>query len=326
MEPTLKKLKTDDNEKLKKIEAVLQEYILSDDAIQKIIDAFEEQARLANSEDENERKKSDLFWECTYITKFITGKENGYFLGLDLGGTHFRVVGVKFTNGEASTVTKYYNLPEELYTGEAEKIVLDTEWQSFGDGGCLDFMKTDIDKEIDKYSNHPGEATFEKMFSGLYLGELVRQVLLKLVKDGLLFDGRGSDTLFQRNSFDTKYVTAIESDEGESTGNTKEVIKIMGLDGIATDQDISVVRRVCSVISQRGAYCIAAATAVLLYHINRPEVTIAVDGSLFEHHPKYEKHMLSLLSKLVPKTKVNFIFVKDGSGSGAAFSAAAMSQ
>lgn len=448
-------------EKRSKVESILGEYILTEDRIQQIVNAFEQQATLANSKDETERKKSDLFWECTYVTKLLTGKENGEYLGLDLGGTNFRVVRATFTNGTAQTTTKYYNLSKELLTGpvegvfdhiaesmekflkeeniqvskpipvgftfsfpsvqkslknsilttwtkcfkctngigsdpcimleeaiqrrgglsvpvniitrlsdttatlmagnyedkkciigmiigtgsnacfvehisnykkldtddiDATQVLVNTEWGAFSDGGCLDFMKTDLDKELDQHSNHVGSFTFEKLFSGLYLGELVRLVLAKLTTEGLLFKGTGSPQLFQRFNFDTKYVTAIESDEGSSDTNTRHILKQLGLEGVSSDEDIMLVREVCEIISQRGAFCIAAATAVLLRHVNKPEVTIAVDGSLFEHHPKYKKHMSDLLEKLVPETKVKFILVKDGSGSGAAFVAAAESQ
>lgn len=44
--------------------------------------------------------------------------------------------------------------------------------------------------------------------------------------------------------------------------------------------------------------------AVLLNHINLPEVTIAFDGSLYERHPKYSFHIADLLAKLVPTTQV----------------------
>ncbi|KAJ8314658.1 hypothetical protein KUTeg_006808 [Tegillarca granosa] len=383
------------------VESILGEYILTEDRIQQIVNAFEQQATLANSKDETERKKSDLFWECTYVTKLLTGKENGEYLGLDLGGTNFRVVfdhiaesmekflkeeniqvnkpipvGFTFSfpsvqkslkNSILTTWTKCFkctngigsdpcimleeaiqrrgglsvpvNIITRLSTGsnacfvehisnykkldtddiDATQVLVNTEWGAFSDGGCLDFMKTDLDKELDQHSNHVGSFTFEKLFSGLYLGELVRLVLAKLTKEGLLFKGTGSPQLFQRFNFDTKYVTAIESDEGSSDTNTRHILKQLGLEGVSSDEDIMLVREVCEIISQRGAFCIAAATAVLLRHVNKPEVTIAVDGSLFEHHPKYKKHMSDLLEKLVPETKVKFILVKDGSGSGAAF-------
>lgn len=52
-------------------------------------------------------------------------------------------------------------------------------------------------------------------------------------------------------------------------------------------------------------YCVVAlAVAVLLQHINLPEVTIAFDGSVYEKHPKFRIHIADLLAKLVPTTKV----------------------
>ena len=52
-----------------------------------------------------------------------------------------------------------------------------------------------------------------------------------------------------------------------------------------------------------------SAMVVLLHHINLPEVTIAVDGSLYEHHPKYHDHMMDVLRKWVPNTKVSCFII-----------------
>ena len=52
-----------------------------------------------------------------------------------------------------------------------------------------------------------------------------------------------------------------------------------------------------------------SAMVVLLNHINLPEVTIAVDGSLYEHHPKYHDHMMDVLRKWVPNTKVSCFII-----------------
>ena len=48
------------------------------------------------------------------------------------------------------------------------------------------------------------------MISGMYMGEIVRLVLLKLKKHGLLFGGRGSEELETMGRFYTKYVSEIE--------------------------------------------------------------------------------------------------------------------
>lgn len=51
---------------------------------------------------------------------------------------------------------------------------------------------------------------YEKMISGMYMGEIVRLVLQKLCKHGLIFGGRGSEELHTMGRFYTKYVSEIE--------------------------------------------------------------------------------------------------------------------
>lgn len=51
---------------------------------------------------------------------------------------------------------------------------------------------------------------FEKMVSGLYLGELVRLILVKMAKEGLLFEGRITPELLTRGKFNTSDMSAIE--------------------------------------------------------------------------------------------------------------------
>lgn len=50
---------------------------------------------------------------------------------------------------------------------------------------------------------------FEKMISGMYMGELVRYVLATLAKEKLVFDG-DYDAISQPHCFPTKYVSEIE--------------------------------------------------------------------------------------------------------------------
>lgn len=52
--------------------------------------------------------------------------------------------------------------------------------------------------------------SFEKMISGMYMGELVRLILLKLTKDNILFGGKPSEALLTKWRFKTKYVSEIE--------------------------------------------------------------------------------------------------------------------
>ena len=42
-------------------------------------------------------------------------------------------------------------------------------------------------------SLNPGNQIFEKMISGMYMGELIRQILVDLIKDDLIFFGCDRD-------------------------------------------------------------------------------------------------------------------------------------
>lgn len=51
---------------------------------------------------------------------------------------------------------------------------------------------------------------FEKMTSGMYLGEIVRQILIDLTKRGLLFRGHITECLKTRGIFETRFLSQIE--------------------------------------------------------------------------------------------------------------------
>lgn len=48
------------------------------------------------------------------------------------------------------------------------------------------------------------------MVSGMYMGELVRLILVKMAREGLLFEGRITPELLTKGKFETKYISAIE--------------------------------------------------------------------------------------------------------------------
>ena len=48
------------------------------------------------------------------------------------------------------------------------------------------------------------------MISGMYMGEIARQVLVQLVDDGLLFQDKQCEALREKGMFFTKYISEIE--------------------------------------------------------------------------------------------------------------------
>lgn len=51
------------------------------------------------------------------------------------------------------------------------------------------------------------------MISGFYMGELVRLILVKMSKDGLLFQGHTTPDLLTTGHFQTSFVSAIENEK-----------------------------------------------------------------------------------------------------------------
>lgn len=199
--------------------------------------------------------------------------------------------------------------------------VVNTEWGAFGENGELDLIRTEWDKQMDTQTVNPTKQLFEKMISGLYLGEIVRHVLVDLCQQNLLFNGQVPAALMQKNGFSTKQLSEAESDE---TNSNLRIILIdeIGV-GNVTDYDLNVVRLVCKQVSTRAAYVVAVGCSVIIERIKRDKVVIGYDGSVVKKHPKFCGLMESKIKDLISPGRVcELMLSNDGSGRGAAVVAA----
>ncbi|XP_076656505.1 hexokinase type 2 [Halictus rubicundus] len=205
--------------------------------------------------------------------------------------------------------------------GERE-VIIDIEWGAFGDNGVLDFIKTDYDRENDANSLIVKSFTFEKYISGKYLGELVRVVLARLTKEGMLFsEDHNPGSILIPGNLTTDLVSDIEQDSVDGGSiNTVNVLRKFGI--VPDEDDVRVVQYVCELVSNRAALLVATCLAVLLKRIDKENVTIAVDGSLYKHHPRLETWIKNYIHLLAPDHKFKIIHAEDGSGKGAALIAA----
>lgn len=90
-----------------------------------------------------------------------------------------------------------HTIDQDDFKGQKHMLV-NTEWGAFGDKGELDFIRTKWDRNVDDMSVNPGKQIFEKMISGMYMGELIRQVLVDLMKDDLIFFGAHREKILER--------------------------------------------------------------------------------------------------------------------------------
>lgn len=125
------------------------------------------------------------------------------------------------------------------------------------------------------------------MVSGMYLGELVRNILLHFIDLSLLFDGYSTEVLNTHYGFDASFVSKVEGTKSE-----KEVEKIIVSElKISSDRltktCASLVMWACKMVSDRACALAACAIAAVILHTGNekiPEneedtgVDVGVDG------------------------------------------------
>uniref|UniRef100_A0A8C3AQG0 Hexokinase-2 n=1 Tax=Cyclopterus lumpus TaxID=8103 RepID=A0A8C3AQG0_CYCLU len=210
----------------------------------------------------------------------------------------------------------------ELVEGNEGRMCVNMEWGAFGDNGVLDDFCTEFDHIVDNSSSNPGKQRYEKMISGMYLGEVVRNVLIDFTAKGLLFKGKLSERLKTQGIFETKFLSQIESDR-LAMRQVRSILQHLGLT-ISTCDDSVLVKEVCSVVARRAAQLCGAGLAAVIdkirenRNLNQLSITVGVDGTLYKTHPHFSSIMQDTLQDLAPQCQVTFQQSEDGSGKGAA--------
>ncbi|XP_004072203.1 glucokinase [Oryzias latipes] len=209
----------------------------------------------------------------------------------------------------------------ELVEGEEGRMCVNTEWGAFGDKGELEEFRLEYDRVVDEFSINPGQQLFEKLISGKYMGELVRLVLMKLVKENLLFNGEASEQLRTRGSFETRFVSQVESDSGDR----KQIYNILSSLGVLPSElDCDIVRLVCESVSTRSAQMCGAGLAGVINRMRERrceeelKITVGVDGSVYKLHPWFRDRFHKVVWDLSPHCEITFIQSEEGSGRGVA--------
>ncbi|XP_060787275.1 hexokinase-4 [Neoarius graeffei] len=217
----------------------------------------------------------------------------------------------------------------ELVEGEEGRMCVNTEWGAFGGNGELEDFRLEYDRVVDESSLNPGKQLYEKLISGKYMGELVRLVLMKLVNEGLLFNGEASDMLKTRGSFETRFVSQIESD----TGDRKQIYNILrSLGVLPSELDCDIVRLACESVSTRAAHVCGAGLAGVINImrerrcLDELKITVGVDGSVYKLHPWFKERFHKIVWDMTPNCDITFIQSEEGSGRGAALISAVASK
>ncbi|KAI5280440.1 glucokinase [Ascosphaera aggregata] len=223
---------------------------------------------------------------------------------------------------------------EETSSKSTGEMIINCEWGSF-DNPLKVLPNTKWDISLNNDTVNKDFHMFEKRVSGMYLGEILRRVMLEMTQDeeNPLF----SDSVIPDDSImykiwgiDTSFLSMCESDDSvELNGIANNLIHTLGIDS-PTFEDCEAVQILSRAIGLRSARLAAVAISSVIIWSGRLKentaIDVGVDGSLVEFYPHYEE-MIRVTMHEIPEIgekgekKITIGVAKDGSGVGAALGA-----
>ncbi|XP_057852508.2 hexokinase-1 [Cryptomeria japonica] len=216
---------------------------------------------------------------------------------------------------------------------ESGDMVINMEWGNFWSSHL---PVTEFDKALDVETLNPGYQLFEKLISGMYLGDIVRRVLLRMAEEASLFGATIPPKLSIPFALRTPDMSAMHQDNSpnlEVVGN-----KLKSIFGIKTSlEKRKIVIKLCDTVTKRGARLATAGIVGILQKIGRAgdgiickeRTVVAMDGGLYEHYAVFRQYMQDAVTELLGSEASEMITIdlsRDGSGIGAALLAASHSQ
>ncbi|XP_068656984.1 hexokinase-1-like [Aristolochia californica] len=202
------------------------------------------------------------------------------------------------------------------------EMVINIEWGNFHSG---DLPITEFDISLDVESLNPGEQIFDKLISGMCLGEIVRKALLRLSEETSLPGDSVPPKLRIPFALRTSDMAAMHQDTSEGLEVVAEKLK-------ESPQLRELAVKICDIVTNRAARLTAAAIVGILKKMDKMKVQqqmlVAVDGELYEHYRLYRDYLHGTVNEMLGNQLRSQVMIKhldDGSGIGAALLAASYS-
>ncbi|KAK2460019.1 hypothetical protein APHAL10511_007942 [Amanita phalloides] len=237
-------------------------------------------------------------------------------------------IGVIFGTGcNAAYMERAQDIPKLKSCGITENLdmAINCEWGAFDSFEHEHLPRTKYDTIVDQSSNKPDEQAFEKLIAGRYLGEILRLIICELIDEGVLFLGQNTYKLEVSYSFDTAFLSLMESDP------TDELLMIIGIftHFFAVETTLAerqFFRALAKLIGRRAARLSACGIAAIVSKMGYLEegCLVAADGSLYNKYPSFPDRVHEGLVDIFGERGRNIIthHAEDGSGVGSAIIAA----
>ncbi|KAL4815797.1 hexokinase-domain-containing protein [Aspergillus spinulosporus] len=186
---------------------------------------------------------------------------------------------------------------------------------------------TRFDEEIDNTSARPGKQAYEKMVAGMYMGELLRLLLLHLHESSGVFTDAEIARLRGYGMMDSASLSRMEAgvSEAERMADAKCILKeLYGIE--TTNEEVRVCCLLGEIVCTRAARLYACGIATLCQKQGISECAVGVDGSTSEKHLQLRERAADALGEILdwPKGQqmVKLVTAEDRSGVGSALIAA----
>uniref|UniRef100_A0ACD5XFK6 Uncharacterized protein n=1 Tax=Avena sativa TaxID=4498 RepID=A0ACD5XFK6_AVESA len=217
-------------------------------------------------------------------------------------------------------------------------MVVNMEWGNFWSSHL---PRTPYDISLDDETQNRNDQGFEKMISGMYLGEIARLVLHRMAQESDVF-GDAADSLSTPFILSTPFLAAMREDDSPDLSEVQRILQEHLKIPSAPLKTRRLVVKICDIVTRRAARLAAAGIVGILKKLGRdgsagaasssgrtrdqPKRTVvAIEGSLYQGYPVFKEYLdealVEILGEEVART-LTLRVTEDGSGTGAALLAA----
>ncbi|KAK2641214.1 hypothetical protein Ddye_022977 [Dipteronia dyeriana] len=220
-------------------------------------------------------------------------------------------------------------------------MVVNMEWGNFWSSHL---PRTSYDIDLDANSPNPNDQGFEKMISGMYLGDIVRRVVLRMSQESDIF-GPASLRLSMPFILRTPLMAVMHEDDSPELTEVARILKdVLEISDVPLKVRKLIVR-ICDVVTRRAARLAAAGIVGILKKIGRDgsggitsgrsrsdikmrRTVVAIEGGLYTSYTMFREYLQEALTEILGEDIAQHVILKvteDGSGTGAALLAASHS-
>ncbi|KAL0899589.1 hypothetical protein Bca101_083550 [Brassica carinata] len=212
-------------------------------------------------------------------------------------------------------------------------MVVNMEWGNFWSSRL---PRTSYDIELDAESLNSNDMGFEKMIGGMYLGDIVRRVILRMSQESDIF-GPISSILSTPFVLRTNSVSAMHEDDTPELHEVAAILKHLGVPKVPLKVRKLVVK-ICDVVTRRAARLAAAGISGILKKVGRDgsgegvgrrrsdkqmmkRTVVAVEGGLYSNYKMFREYMDEALIGILGEDVARHVVIKameDGSSIGSA--------